>query len=135
MASISTISVNDAAATPVAHVFNPSKIDGNSAYYLEQSGASALEAWPMVMTHTPPLAGQTGRIYRDTVKLAIPIVVTETINGVSSPKVIGTMRFTGEFVIPEVATLQNRKDLRKLSVGLLDSAAFKSNVEDLLNTY
>lgn len=135
MTAISVITLPDAAATPVNHDFNPTKVEGDTATYLEQSATSSVGYWPLSMTHRAPLPGQVDKLFRDTVKLAIPLVVTETINGVSRPTVLGTMRANLEFVIPDSATLQNRKDLRKLAVGALNSAAFISNMENQLNTY
>lgn len=135
MGAIASIVVPDAAATPVNHTFNPAKVDADTASYVEQSGSSSSAYWPLSMTQRAPLPGQKDRIYRSTVKLAIPVVSTETINGVSRPTTLFTLRCSAEFVIPENASLQNRKDLRKLLVGILNSSAFVDNVENQLNTY
>jgi hypothetical protein len=53
------------------------------------------------------------------------------INGVSVPKVAYTMRFSGEMILPQDTTLQNRKDFRKEIAGIFDNSTFKSVVEDL----
>jgi hypothetical protein len=61
----------------------------------------------------------------------MPVMATETINGIDVPKVLYTLRFTGDMILPADSTLQNRKDFRKLLVGILDNALVKSTIEDL----
>lgn len=133
MPDISTIVVPDAATTPVNHTFNKLKVNGDAALFLEQSNASSLGYWPLAISLRAPVAGQVQKMHRATVELSIPVVTTETVNGVGRPKLEYTMRFKGEFAIPAEATLQNRKDLRKISVGILNDAAVVGIVESLLN--
>lgn len=135
MAAIATITVPDAAGPPVNHNFLPLKVDGDTALYVEQSASSSAGFWSLSMTQRAPLTGQKDRIYRSTGKLTIPVMATETVNGVTRPTVLRTLRANVEFIIPEDATLQERKDLRKILVGILESAALKDNVENQINTF
>lgn len=133
MPSISTIVVPDAAATPVNHTFTKMKTNGDTSYFLEQSGATALSYWPLTLTQRGPLTGQTEKVYRSKMSLAIPVVSSETINGVSRPRLEYTLRTNVEHVVPAEATLQNRKDLRKISTGIMSDAAWVGMVESQQN--
>jgi hypothetical protein len=81
------------------------------------------------------VAGQTEKTYRTKISLAIPVVYTEVINGVNRPSLGYTLRANLEFVVPADATLQNRKDLRKIAVGILNDASIISMVESQENLY
>lgn len=133
MPQISTIVVPDAAATPVNHTFNKMKTSGDTAYFLEQSNASALGYWPLTFTQRGPLAGQSDKVYRSKMSFAMPVVSAEVINGITRPKLEYTLRSNVEFVIPAEATLQNRKDVRKLVVGLINDASMIGMVETQQN--
>lgn len=133
MPDISTIVVPDAAATPVNHTFTKVKVDGDSAYFVEQSAASALGYWTLVLTQRAPLAGQIEKVYRSKASLAMPVTVIETINGIGRPSLEYTLRSNTECVVPAAAVLQNRKDLRKVTVGILNDPAFVAMVETQLN--
>jgi len=133
--SITTIVVPDAAATPVNHTFAPVKINGDSAVMLEKSSSNSLGYWPLTLAQRAPVAGQLEKVYRTKIALAIPVVYNETINGIVRPSLGYTLRANVEFVCPADATLQNRKDLRKLLVGILNDAQIISMVEAQENLY
>ena len=133
MPDISTIVVPDAAATPVNHTFNKVKVTGDTAYFVEQSNASALGYWTLQMTQRAPLAGQTEKVFRTSAKMSIPVVTSETINGIARPRLEYTMRSSVEHIAPIEATLQNRKDQRKLFVGIQNDTSFVSMAESQLN--
>lgn len=133
MPDIDTIVVPDAAATPVNHTFTKVKVNGDSAYFVEQSSTSALGYWTLVMTQRAPLAGQTEKLYRSKMSLAIPVVSSETINGIARPRLEYTLRTNVEHIVPAESTLQNRKDQRKLAVGIQNDTSFVSMVESQLN--
>jgi len=109
------------------------KINGDTSYFLEQSGASALSYWPLTLTQRAPLTGQTEKLYRSKMSLAMPVVSSETINGVSRPRLEYTLRTNVEHVVPAEATLQNRKDLRKITTGILSDASWIGMVESQQN--
>jgi hypothetical protein len=132
---LTTIVVPDAAATPVNHTFSPSKVDGDTAYLIEKSASSSLGHWPLSLTQRAPLAGQREKVYRTKVSLAIPVTYDETINGVSRPSLGYVNRATVEFIVSDKALLQNRKDLRKILVGILNDASVIDMVENQNNLY
>lgn len=133
MPDISTIVVPDAASTPVNHTFNKTKVNGDTAYFVEQSNASSIGYWPLTMSLRAPLPGQVEKVYRSKMSFAMPVVSSETINGISRPHLEYTLRYNVESVVPAEATLQNRKDLRKLAVGLQNDASWVACVESQLN--
>jgi hypothetical protein len=133
--SLATITVPDAASTPVNHNFIPLKIDGDTARFQEQSNASALGYWPLGISLRSPQAGSGSKVYRAQVSLAIPVVYAETVNGIARPVVAYTMRANVEFIIPADSTLQDRKDLRKLVVGVLGDTLTTEVLENLQNIY
>lgn len=135
MGTLTTIVVPDAAATPVNHTFSPVKVDGDTAVLMEKSNTSSLGFWTLSMTQRAPLAGQSEKVYRTKASLVMPIVYNETINGVTKPTLGYTVRANVEFIIPADAVLQNRKDIRKLFVGILNDASFIDMVENQNNLY
>jgi hypothetical protein len=128
---ITTITVNDAATTPVAHSFTAAKIDGDTARWNEKSATHASGYWTLGISLRDPAGSNGSRVYRSQLSLNVPVLVTEVINGVSLPKVAYTMRANVELILPQDSTLQNRKDLRKILEGLIANAVYKSVVEDL----
>jgi hypothetical protein len=67
---------------------------------------------------------KAGSRYKGEVRLVLPVVVTETINGVSSPKVARTSYATLSVVFDEKSTKQERDD----TIGLMASALGTSKV-------
>jgi hypothetical protein len=128
----STIAVNDAAATPVSHTFNKVKVQGDTAYFMEQSNASALGHWPLVLTQRSPLAGQTEKVARTKISLSRPIVQTETINGIGRPLLMYTLRSVLEHIVPTAASLQERKDQHTLFSNVQLNVSVKDMVENQL---
>jgi len=109
------------------------KTNGDTAYFLEQSNSSALGYWPLTLTQRSPLPGQTDKVYRSKMSFAMPVVSAEVINGITRPRLEYTLRANVECIVPAEATLQNRKDLRKLAVGIVNDAAFIGMVETQQN--
>jgi len=135
VAAITTIVVPDAAGTPVNHTFAPAKVDGDTATWLEKSNTSSLGYWTLSITQRAPLAGQTSKVYRTKLSFQKPTVVNEVINGVTRPSIAYVNGATVEFVLPADASLQERKDHRKLLVGILNDASFIDLVENQNNAY
>lgn len=135
MPDIGTLVAADAAATPVNHNFNPSKVDGDIARYNEKSSPIAAGFWPLSISLRAPLANSTAKVYRSQINLAIPVTATQTINGVASTVVTHTNRVTVEFVMSADSTVQERKDLKKVLVNLLETADVSDVVENLNNIW
>lgn len=126
----SNIVLADAQATPVNHTFVPIGRDKNGIYWFEdQSAASSVGNWRVAVDLKRPQApnGKTssdGRSFRVRIELHEPVLETvsnATVSGIApAPTVSYIPRSYLEYVMPERATLQNRKDLRKM-MGLLNA--------------
>lgn len=133
MASITTIVVPDAATTPVNHTFSKVRVEGDTATFNEKSNVSSLGYWVLLLTHRLPLAGQAEKVYRDTVSLVRPVVYNEVINGITRPSMGYALRTRCEFITPAESVLQDRKDQRKLMVGILNDTSFVGMYENQEN--
>lgn len=141
MALATNIVLDDAAGTPVAHTFIPLGRDPNGVFWFEdQSQVSPVGFWRIsVDFKRPPGAapGQntTGRQYKAKISLyepALENVSNSTISGVApSPQIAYNMAAHTDFRMPERGSLQNRKDLRKMTANLLANAQIISVVEGL----
>lgn len=137
----SNIVLADALATPVNHTFVPIGRDKNGVYWFEdQSAASSVGNWRVAVELKRPVApnGKTssdGRSFRARIELHEPILETvsnNTVSGIApAPTVSYVTRAFTEFVMPERATLQNRKDIRKMLALLLADTQMVSTVESL----
>jgi hypothetical protein len=137
----SNIVLADAQATPVNHTFVPVGRDKNSVFWFEdQSQANAIGYWKISveMTKPPvPIAKQSseGRTIRCKVGLHEPILETvsnNTVSGIApAPTISYVPRSFMEFVLPERASLQNRKDLRKMASALLAETQVTNVIENL----
>lgn len=128
----SNIVLADAQGTPVNHTFVPIGRDKNGVFIFEdQSAANSIGNWRLTIdVKKPPvaLAGQNSnnRSNRIRVELSEPVlevVSNSTVSGIlPAPTVSYVPRSFAEFVLPERATLQNRKDLRKmLALAIADT--------------
>lgn len=140
MAAINIV-LADALATPVNHTFVPIGPDKEGVFWFEDSSqATANGYWRVSMSlKRPPMAqpGQStnGRTFRVLIGLHEPVLETlgtNTVSGIPpAPTVAYVPRAFAEYVLPERATLQNRKDLRKMMGNLLDEAQAIALVETL----
>lgn len=137
----SNIVLADAQATPVNHTFIPVGRDKNDVFWFEdQSAANSIGNWRISVETTRPgvpaaQANSQGRSYRVRIGLHEPILETvsnSTVSGIApAPTVAYVSRGYAEFVMPERASLQNRKDLRKMLGLAIADAQLVSAVESL----
>lgn len=103
-------------ATPTAvdHTFSPRDINAGVGAVVESTGVPVGDS-----RYTISLRQSNGR-YRATIQLNVPVVVNETINGVSTPKVVRTAYADVTFTFDRTSTEAERNNL----VGMLaDSLA------------
>lgn len=137
----SNIVLADALATPVNHTFVPVGRDKNSVFWFEdQSAANSIGNWRISVEVTRPSVptAQTnsqGRTYRYRVGLHEPILETvsnSTVSGIAPAPTVGyVLRSFVEYVMPERATLQDRKNLRKMMASLQSDTQILGAVEGL----
>lgn len=112
MPQATSLVVNDRASTPVAQTFAPGPRDSGNALFVRSSSTLLGKASFSLRTR------QSGsRLYKR-ILLAVPVVQTETINGVSVPKVVRTGLVDCTFRFDDSSELQERKDL----VGMFANA-------------
>lgn len=114
MPQLQNLVLTDRAGTPANHTFVPRDIVGGIATVVESSGVPLGDKR---VTLGLRRTTENGR-YKATLKFAFPTVVTETINGVSSPKVVRTAYVDVDFTFDPTSTEQERKDV----VGMVQSA-------------
>lgn len=124
MPQLANLVLNDRAATPVAHTFTPQGTEGNSAALVESTGVPIGDR--RFVINWSQTSG-TGR-YKRTGRLVIPVVQTQTINGVSTPVVVRTAYAEWSCTFDSTSTEQERKDC----IGMLADSllATKTVVND-----
>ncbi len=137
----SNIVLADAQATPVNHTFVPIGRDKTGIFWFEdQSQTNSIGYWKIsieLVKPAPATAKQSsdGRNIRVRLGLHEPIlesVSNNTVSGIApAPTVSYVPRAFTDYVLPERATLQNRKDLRKMMASLLADAQVVSVCETL----
>lgn len=105
--------LTDRKATPVAHTFVPRDVRDNVGTVIESTGVPIGNSRLSVSLRQTP----QGR-YKADLKLAIPVVVNETINGVTTPKVVRTAFADVTFTFDQTSSEAERNDI----VGMLYSA-------------
>lgn len=125
MAARANLVLTDRATTPVNHTYSPAGVDPNGVHVFTEKTATPVGN----PSFTARLVRSKDR-YKATLRLAVPVVQTQTINGVSSPVVVRTNYIEVSSTVDGMATDQERKDL----VGLMTSALAPGStmINDLL---
>lgn len=112
MAQAASIAVNDREATPVAHTFAPRAIAPGVATFVESNSVPIGEKTLTIRTR------KNGSRYYTRIVLAAPVLVNETINGVSVPKVPRVALVDCTFRFDDTSTQQERSNV----VGMFANA-------------
>lgn len=113
MPQLQNLVLTDRATTPVNHTFTPRDVVGNVGTVEESTGVKVGDK-----TFSISVRKTANGRNRVTIKFAVPVVVDETINGVTVPTVARTSYVTAEFTYDPTASTQERKDV----VGMFQSA-------------
>jgi hypothetical protein len=113
MPLLQAISLNDRETTPVAHVFTPND-SVNGVGIVKNTTGVPLGA----ETLTVSMRGSPNGRYRGKVNLTVPVVQTQTINGISTPVVVRTAYVSLEVTFSDKSTLQERNNV----IGMLADA-------------
>lgn len=124
MPQLQSLVLTDRKATPVAHTFTPVDIQQNVGTVSERTGSPIADPIYSISNR------KSGDNFKVTAKLAVPIVQTETINGVSRPIVVRTAYVQTTFTFSKDSTEEERDDV----VGMLASSfdTSKTLVNDTL---
>lgn len=113
MPALQSISILDRTpVTPVAHVFQPRDVLNGVGLVVNGSGV------PVSDEKLSVAMKKSGNAFRGKLTLTVPVVATETINGVSSPKVIRTAYISLDCTFDALSTTQERTNI----VGMLADA-------------
>lgn len=118
MPQLQSIVLTDRESVPVNHTFVPRDIREGVGTVIESLGTPIGE--PKLAISLRKLNGK----YRGRLVLDVPVVVTETINGVNNPMIARRAVADLTIVFDEKSSLQERKNL----VGMLASALDSSKV-------
>jgi hypothetical protein len=130
MPSHGTFTLTDSAAA--THVFTRVNINGSNVRFQDRSTPSAL-GWMNVETNLrPPLAGNGPKVYKETLKVTMPITVDEVINGVTVPKVVRTHVCEITNVTPADSPETERELFSSLVADMLANATIKDLTVQLL---
>lgn len=125
MSARTNLVITDRATTPVNHTYSPDGTDGNGVHvWSEKTGVPAGNP-----KFTARLS-KTSAGYKIQLKLQLPVVQTQTINGVSSPTVVRTAYVDSTITFSRLSSDQERKD----AIGLFASslAASQTQINDML---
>lgn len=125
MSARTNLVVNDRKSTPVAHTFTPDGTDANKVHlFSEKTGVPAGDS------RFSASLRRTGGKFRATLKLAVPVVQTQVINGVSSPVVVRTAYGEVNFTFDELSSAAERADVVGMIANSLATA--QTQINDLL---
>lgn len=111
--------------TPLDHTFSPDGDDANGVHvFSEKTSVPAGNA-----RFTAALRFTNGR-YRPTLKVTVPVVQTQTINGVSNPVVVRTSYAEVTFNFDQLSSAQERADI----IGFVQNslATAQTQINDML---
>lgn len=118
MPALQSIVLTDRAGTPVNYTFVPRDIQAGIGTVVNNGGVPIGEKKLRVS-----LLEKNGKM-RGEVRLDIPVVATETINGISVPKVVRSIKISLQMESEKTATETERND----AVGMFYSALASSKV-------
>jgi hypothetical protein len=122
----------------IQHTFDPKRIDGDVAYWVERTLTDVpigFETLSMKLRQPPSNTGGGPAYYKFVADLQLPVVVTETVNGVDNPIVARSARAKVELLLPADSSSEERSNLRSLIKEALGSAMCADLVDDLSNVY
>lgn len=132
MTARANVVINDRAAIPIAHTYSPDGDDANGVHlFSEKTGVPAGNS-----RLTASLKSSNGK-YRPSLRLTIPVVQTQTINGISTPVVVRTAYVELNATFDAVSTQQERKDAIGLMANSLSASQTMLNalLTDLENVW
>lgn len=129
MPALASITINDGAATPVAHVFAPVTTDGQLAELAERVGLPF--AYPSLKVSVRPPVKNGQGMYRIKAQIVQPI--TKVVDGVTVLDYEN--RCDIELLVSERSSVQNRTDILAFCQNLSGNATFKSMVQNLEPLY
>lgn len=122
MPALANVVLTDRATTPANHTFTPNGRDGDGARYAK-AGSSPIGDYLLTIV---PRKTASGRRKVD-IALTVPVLVTETVNGVTVPTLARANRAKISLDMSADSTLQERKDLMGFVESLAKAATAQVN--------
>lgn len=107
MPALQNVVLKDRATTPVDHTFTPRDVTGGVGVVEESSGGIPAGSNRLSVSSRRLPSGK----YKAEVRLTIPVVVTETINGVAVPTVARTSYANATFTFDSTSTETERNNV------------------------
>lgn len=126
MPTMSTVVLADRETTPVNHSFVANNVV-NGVAYLRNRAASGVPIEDKVLSIS---SRQAGKRDKDKLVLTVPIVQTQTVNGISTPVVVRNGGFEINFFFDVTATDQERKNIMGMAYSLLGT--LQSQIVDVV---
>lgn len=115
-----TLSLTDAETSPVTHVYTPaSRVAENQARWVDREHNGGIAIGYATVGYSMKEPAVAGGVFRQKLTMADPILDL-TVPAV--PVVLGTARFNGEFIFPDIMSDQQRKNFVKKLYTLLSLA-------------
>lgn len=122
MPQLQNLVLTDRAVTPVNHTFTPINIDSNGVAVVgEVSGVPIGE--PKYTLQNKRVNGR----FKVTLKLSVPVVSNQVINGISTPVIVRTAYVDSMFTFDATSSEQERKDIVGMFASSLDSTKILVN--------
>lgn len=131
MGAVANIAILDGATIPVSRTFVPTRESADGFVYLDKTSGVVVSYNKVVLGTKLPNSASTGeRNFR--VRVAVHAPIGEVLpDNPSLTKLAYTPRFSGEFILPERSTMQDRKHLLAFTKNLMAHAIMASLVQDL----
>jgi hypothetical protein len=133
MAAFAALTLTDAAGTPVNHTYSPKKIEDGIAVWKNTAGGIAVGFPTATLSLREPNKGS--RAWKLQAKLVYPVLeVTSpsTSTGIQpAPTKAYDLMCVVEMVLPERASLQERKDILAMARDFFGDAVITAAVHDL----
>jgi len=113
MPAMIPVVIEDRAATPLAHTFAPRSIKNDVAEFVNTTGV------PLGNERLTLSIKKAGSYYKGEARLLLPVLATETINGVARPSVLRTAVCTFSCSFHETSSRQERDDAIGMMYKLL----------------
>lgn len=129
MPAIANLVLTDRATTPVNHTFSPAGKGGNGEAVLKESSGVPIGEPQFTISLSKSAAGR----YNAALKLTVPVLVNEIVNGVTRPSVDRAAVANVSFSFPPNSTAQERKDIVGMVQSSLDATKWTNDVLVNLN--
>ena len=117
MPALSSLVLKDRATTPVDHTFVPNGVEAKVGTVVESNGTKVGDS-KFSLSSRKTASGR----YNAKLKLEVPVLVNETVNGVTRPSIIRVAYATCDFSFAAESTTQERDNI----VGMLETALKKA---------